>query len=87
MNKLFKMLGIGDEVSVSITKNEKLLICVGTNGVKVFDLSDADEEFVPAVEFYDAGTMVNVLTKTRNGMETPLRASSVNIINNGGNQL
>lgn len=66
MDKLFKMLGIGDMVSVSMTKGEKLLICVGTNGVKIFDLSDADGEFVPAVEFYDAGTMVNVLEKEEN---------------------
>lgn len=60
MNKLFELLNIGKMVHVSKTENGRLLICVGTNGVKVFDLEYTNCEFIPAQSFIDSKVFAHV---------------------------
>ena len=54
MDKLFKLLNIGKMVHVSKTENGRMLICVGTNGVKIFDLEYSNREFIPATSYNDS---------------------------------
>lgn len=60
MDKLFELLNIGKMVHVSKTENGRLLICVGTNGVKIFDLEFSNHEFIPCESAIDSNVFAHV---------------------------
>lgn len=60
MEKLFEMLNIGDYVSVSKTENGRLLICVGTRGVMVFDLEYTNCGVIPSDSVIDKNGFAHV---------------------------